>query len=449
MNNDRITICRKIKLTPLGDKEERNRVFQYIRNGQYAQYQACNLLMGQLISEYYKYDRDIKNEDFKARQKEIMKNSNPLFHEIEFAIGNDTPSAVTQKVKADFNTALKNGLAKGERSVTNYKRTNPLITRGRSIQFYHNYGTYQEFLDNINSTDLEVYLKWVNKIKFKVIFGNPYRSAELRSVIKNIIEENYEIQGSSIYIDEKDIILNLSLSIPKKIQKLDENTVVGVNLGLIVPAMCALNNNEYKRLAIGNTDDFVRMRIKLQEQRKRIQKGLRSAAGGHGRSKKLKGLSKLKKREQKFVETYCHMISRRIVDFALINNAKYINLEYFQGYDTNEFVLRNWSYYKIQQYCKYKASIYGIVVRFVNPCYNAQVCSFCGHWSETQRISREVFKCENPNCISHKLYKDGYLNADFNNARNVALSSLFVNDGNVTDEKFKEAREYYEIDILK
>lgn len=216
MNNDRITICRKIKLTPLGDKEERNRVFQYIRNGQYAQYQACNLLMGQLISEYYKYDRDIKNEDFKARQKEIMKNSNPLFHEIEFAIGNDTPSAVTQKVKADFNTALKNGLAKGERSVTNYKRTNPLITRGRSIQFYHNYGTYQEFLDNINSTDLEVYLKWVNKIKFKVILGNPYRSAELRSVIKNIIEENYEIQGSSIYIDEKDIILNLSLSIPKK-----------------------------------------------------------------------------------------------------------------------------------------------------------------------------------------------------------------------------------------
>lgn len=225
MNNDRITICRKIKLTPLGDKEERNRVFQYIRNGQYAQYQACNLLMGQLICEYYKYDRDIKNEDFKARQKEIMKNSNPLFHEIEFAIGNDTPSAVTQKVKADFNTALKNGLAKGERSVTNYKRTNPLITRGRSIQFYHNYGTYQEFLDNINSTDLEIYLKWVNKIKFKVILGNPYRSAELRSVIKNIIEENYGIQGSSIYIDEKDIILNLSLSIPKKIQKLDENKV--------------------------------------------------------------------------------------------------------------------------------------------------------------------------------------------------------------------------------
>lgn len=75
MGNDRMTICRKIKLFPVGDKEEINRVYDFIRNGQYAQYQACNLLMGQLMSEYYKYNRDIKNEEFKARQKEIMTNS--------------------------------------------------------------------------------------------------------------------------------------------------------------------------------------------------------------------------------------------------------------------------------------------------------------------------------------------------------------------------------------
>ena len=63
--NNRMTICRKIKLFPVGDKEEINRVYDFIRNGQYAQYQACNLLMGQLMSEYYKYNRDIKNEEFK------------------------------------------------------------------------------------------------------------------------------------------------------------------------------------------------------------------------------------------------------------------------------------------------------------------------------------------------------------------------------------------------
>lgn len=108
MGNDRMTICRKIKLFPVGDKEEINRVYDFIRNGQYAQYQACNLLMGQLMSEYYKYNRDIKNKEFKARQKEIMTNSNIILKDIDFATGVDTPSAVTQKVKQDFSTALKN-----------------------------------------------------------------------------------------------------------------------------------------------------------------------------------------------------------------------------------------------------------------------------------------------------------------------------------------------------
>ena len=86
MGNDRMTICRKIKLFPVGDKDEINRVYDFIRNGQYAQYQACNLLMGQLMSEYYRYNRDIKNEEFKARQKEIMTNSNIILKDIDFTI---------------------------------------------------------------------------------------------------------------------------------------------------------------------------------------------------------------------------------------------------------------------------------------------------------------------------------------------------------------------------
>lgn len=442
--NNRMTICRKIKLFPVGDKEEINRVYDFIRNGQYTQYQACNLLMGQLMSEYYKYNRDIKNEEFKKRQKEICTNSNPLFEDIEFATGVDTPSAVTQKVKQDFSTALKNGLAKGERTITNYKRTNPLITRGRNLTFYHEYGDYQEFLDHLYKSDLAVYIKWVNKIVFKVVFGNPHRSMELRSVIQNIFEENYKVQGSSIEIDGKSIILNLSLSIPKQIRELDENIVVGVDLGIAVPAMCALNNNIYERLAIGSADEFLRQRTKLQAQRRRLQKSLRDTSGGHGRNKKLKALERLEKAEAHFVETYCHMISKRIVDFALKHNAKYINIENLNGYDTSEFILRNWSYYKLQQYITYKAEKYGIVVRKINPCYTSQICSICGNWEYGQRKSQAVFECANSECDNHNKYEHGF-NADFNAARNIAMSTLWMEDGQVTEKSKQEAREYYGI----
>lgn len=448
-NENRLTICRKVKLLPVGDKEEINRVYQFIRDGQYAQYQACNLLMGQLMSEYYRYNRDIKNEDFKARQKEIMTNSNIILKDIDFATGVDTPSAVTQKVKQDFSIALKNGLAKGERTVTNYKRTNPLITRGRNLVFYHNYENYQEFLEKINDTDLEVYIKWVNKITFKIIFGNPHKSNELRSVVKNILEENYKVQGSSIEIDGTSIILNLSLSIPKQLRDLDENTVVGVDLGIAVPAMCALNNNLYERLAIGSADDFLRVRTKLQSQRKRLQKSLKTASGGHGRNKKLKALEKVKKQEAHFVETYCHMISKNVVDFALKHNAKYINIENLTGYNTSEFILKNWSYYKLQEYIIYKAAKYGIEVRKINPCYTSQICSVCGNWEYGQRKSQSIFECANESCDSHKKYEKIGFNADFNAARNIAKSTLWMEKGQVTEKSRQEAREYYGITIEK
>ncbi len=75
MQENRMTICRKIKLFPVGDKEEINRVYKFIRDGQYAQYQASNLLMGQLMSEFYKY-----NTSLQLFTK--IKNTNPSFHSI-------------------------------------------------------------------------------------------------------------------------------------------------------------------------------------------------------------------------------------------------------------------------------------------------------------------------------------------------------------------------------
>lgn len=412
------TITRKIQLIPVGDKEEVDRVYKYIRDGMYAQYQVSNLLMGQLASEYFKCNRDFKSEAFKEAQKEIFKADNPLLQEIEFPKGNDTMSTVTQKVRQDFSTALKNGLARGERTITNYKRTNPLLIRNRNLKFYHEYKSYNDFLDKLFTNDLEVFIKWVNKIKFKIVFGNPHKSHELRCVIQNIFEEVYKVQGSSIQLDNtgKKIILNLSLAIPKKAMELDENTVVGVDLGVAIPAVCALNNDEYAREFIGSKDDFLRVRTKIQAQKKRLQKSLKYAGGGHGRNKKLKPLKKFEDYEKNFVQTYSHMVSRHVVDFAVKHNAKYINIEDLEGYRASDFILRNWSYYKLQEYITYKAKIYGIEVRKVNPYHTSQICSCCGHWEEGQRIDQSHFKCKS--CGTE-------LNADFNAAKNIAKSKDF------------------------
>lgn len=413
-------ICRKLKLYPIGDKEEVNRVYKFIRDGMYAQYKALNLGMGLLSSVYLKCNRDIKSDEFKETQKSIT-NSNQIFNNIDFATGVDSLSLITQKIKQDFSTALINGLAKGERSITNYKRDFPLMTRGRNLRFTTNVEAGIDIADKFLEEDFEVFIDWVNKIKFKVVLGfNLKKSQKIRNVLKNILLGIYKVCGSSIEFDDKKIILNLSLNIPNVDKtNLDENTIVGVDLGIAIPAVCALNNSNYIRQSIGSKQDFLAVRTKIQSQLRQERKRLVYVKGGHGRTKKLQALERFTSREKNFTTTYNHFVSKRIIDFALKNKAKYINIENLTKDGFDDRILRNWSYYQLQNFIEYKADMNGIIVRKVNPYHTSQNCSACGHWEEGQRLSQSEFKCKS--CGLE-------INADFNAARNIAKSTNFIEE---------------------
>ena len=110
------------------------------------------------------------------------------------------------------------------------------------------------------------------------------------------------------------------------------------------------------------------------------------------------------------------------------NKAKYINIENLSGIAQDEknkaFVLRNWSYYQLQQFITYKAAKYGIIVRKVDPAYTSQRCSCCGHLEKGQRVSQSDFICKNPKCKNF----GKIVNADFNAARIISMSTKFVKD---------------------
>lgn len=361
---------------------------------------------------------------------------------------------LTSKIKDMVN---KDRVLEGGKSATlTYKFDSPFTIAKAHMSFSYDYDTYEELCEHIKDKNCNLYFNFGGNgnptiARFKINLGaNRKNKDELISTILKVLSGEYQFCGSSIGIEKTKIILYLSIKIPKKEMNLDEDTVVGVDLGIAVPAMCALNNNPYKMAAIGSKDDFLRIRTKLQAQRRKVQKSLKYASGGHGRKKKLKSLEKFKKREKHFVETYYHMISKRVVDFALNHNAKYINIENLTGYDASDFILRNWSYYILQQYIIYKASKYGIIVCKVNPCYTSQICSVCGNYHSENRPKGDkgqaYFNCHNEKCITHdkKKYKYG-INADFNAARNIAKSTLWMESGKVTEESKRKAREYYGI----
>ena len=436
MNN---IISRKIQLYPIGNKEEVNRVYKYLHDGMRAQ----NLAMNQYMSSLY---IATQNEATKDDRKELhnlyqristSKKGSAYDLSIEFAKGLTSASCVVQKVENDFKNAMKKGLKYGKISLPTYRDTNPLIvhpdfvrlrsTNRRDNGIYHNYNSHSEFLDHLYKSDLEVFIKFANGITFKIIFGNPHKSAQLRNIFQNIFEEQYKVMSSTIKIKNTKIILNLTLSIPQKEIELNENVVVGVDMGIVVPAVCALNANDVYKSFIGSKNDFISMRTKIQSQYRRLQQSLAMAKGGHGRKRKLKSLQRFNEYERNWVSVYNHWVSKQVVDFAVKNKAKYINVEDLSSFgndEKNKFILRNWSYYQLQQYITYKAAKYGIVVRKVNPYHTSQICSCCGHWEEGQRQSQSAFICKNPKCNNY----GKIINADFNAARNIAMSTDFIDE---------------------
>ncbi|MEJ4051207.1 transposase [Clostridioides difficile] len=396
---------KKLKLTIVGEEEKRKEQYKFIRDSQYAQYQGLNLAMGILTSAYLASGRDIKSDLFKDSQKSLT-NSNEIFNGINFGKGIDTKSSITQKVKKDFSTSLKNGLAKGERGFTNYKRDFPLMTRGRDLKFYEE--------------DKEFYIKWVNKIVFKILIGRKDKNkVELIHTLNKVLNKEYKVSQSSLQFDKNNkLILNLTIDIPyKKVDEIVKDRVCGVDMGIAIPIYVALNDVSYVREGMGTIDEFMKQRLQFQSRRRRLQQQLKNVNGGKGRKDKLKGLEFLREKEKSWVKTYNHALSKRLVEFAKKNKCEYIHLEKLTKDGFGDRLLRNWSYYELQEMIKYKADRIGIKVKYVNPAYTSQTCSECGHVDKENRETQAKFKC----------LECGFeANADYNAARNIAKSDKFV-----------------------
>lgn len=452
----RYTFVRKFTLFPQGDKDEINKAYKYIRNGMEIQAAMMNMYMSALYSAkmHKADDKKIKELNKYYSHTPDSKLGSPYTdipdidekYPTGLPIAGDIPHTCFSK----FKKSMKDGLMYGNVSLPTYKKDAPLLVAKSYINikgtvprtgkntkgyiqngFYHNYKSYNELYEALtNKTDPEIYLDFTHNIVFKIQFGNIYKSRTLRDTIAKIYSNEYEIHNSSIGIKGKKIILNLTLSAEKKKPYLDENICVGVDRGLKIIATCALNTNTYLREYIGNYDNYIRVRQQTQAQTKRIRSNLKYCKGGHGRRDKLAHLERIKLHEREFVKTYNHMISYRVVKFALDNHAKYINMENLSGFkkdDPSDFVRRNWSYYELQQFIISKAEKYGIKVRFIEPAYTSQICSICGQ--KGIRKSQSQFECVNPKCKCHTMYnnKSGF-NADFNAARNIAMSTHFVTE---------------------
>ena len=381
-----------------------------------------------LLNERKELDEDVKNKkkDFLQCSKQ---NSTYQLVSKEFKqyIPSDILANLNQKIQENYNNNQKK-IESGERALSTYKK-------GMEIPF----SIRENKRLKLFIKEEGIYLKWFKEILFRLEFGKD--ASNNRCIVERLIEsdkqqkkkgEDYVANNSSIKLVKNGrntrIFLLLSIDIPAKKQVLDKDVVLGVDLGIKCPLYLAINKNDNFKMQIGDIEHFHNQRTMFHKRFKSLQK-LMCTQGGHGRKKKLEPLEKLKEKERNWVHTQNHVYSREVIKQALKQNAGTIHMESLkdfgkgkEGYvkDEYKYLLRYWSYYELQSMIAYKAKLEGIEVKYIDPAYTSQTCSYCGERGE--RKKQEEFVCTNPQCKR----RGEKINADFNAARNIAMSKKIV-----------------------
>lgn len=134
------------------------------------------------------------------------------------------------------------------------------------------------------------------------------------------------------------------------------------------------------------------------------------------RKRKLRLLNKINRKQSNRTRDINHKVSKQIIDYAT-KHRKAIVLEDLGSIKTSKkcgkYVKNsNWSYYQLDTYIKYKASLRGIPIYYINPKYTSKKCSKCGKIND---VSGKQFKCNECGHLDHR---------DANAAFNIAASVL-------------------------
>ena len=382
----------KCKLIPLGDKDEVNRVYQYIRDGIYSQYRILNTYMSQLATLYYAYNRDIKNPEYKEKVKEIFRNTNTAIHDIPQATGLGMAGACGMRDKKDFYTAIKHGLARGERQTTYYKRNCPLMVPARLFSIYSERKEYTDTNGTVKETT-GYYIKFPNHIRFEICMGSHgKKNKQLISTLTSICnpeDTSVSFSDSTVSLDGNEIILNLNVKRESDplVYSPEKKRIMGVAFDYNRPCVAYITDID-KCMRIGNKycSRLIQDRIKIQNKRRELSLDLRTASGGKGRNKKLKATEQFKNYEKNVRNHYNHHISVEIVNSAVAYKVETIAVQKlsFNEAKNAPVVLRNWSNYDLINKIKYKAALYGISVVEVDSHETNSYCSCCGAELELQ-----------------------------------------------------------------
>lgn len=479
-----ITVTRKLEFYPVGDN--RLEFYKWFKNEAYIQTKAkqlaYNYMMGKEIvvdnmkqlDKIYKneleeinqkiqdIEKELSNNGLSDKQKQVLTkkqrtqidkrnklNSNrkkEAYKMFQEAIGYAEQTELAKIVKSmdDYDGVkyvdkclykehFSGGIGTG---LSDFKNDYiELVQAKRAPRIYNTYDILdirvgekgREFnRDSISRNGSTYDFKLTNQFNLRFNLGsNPSRAGQAKQTLEDVMSGNYiKLCDSKIQKKDKKFFLLLVMKISVDQPILDKNRIMGIDLGMDIPAFTAMEYNPEWKRSFGNKKELLdfKTRIKaLKDQEKHKKVYLK---GGHGRKRKLQGsrTESLRNRESNFSKTYNHTLSKQIVDYAIKNKVGKIRMEKIDSKGLKDSkVLGDWTYYMLQNMIQTKAESKGIEVEYVNPSYTSKTCSNCGCVKEDFKLGNRdgkdgrQFHC--PKCGLK-------LNCDHNAAINIAKGGI-------------------------
>lgn len=258
--------------------------------------------------------------------------------------------------------------------------------------------------------------------------GLQEKSAGYYQILQRIIDGGYKLGFCQIKRDKKRNKIYLMISYTFEVENNDalvESRIMGVDLGVATPAYCAFNDSLKRKSFHVEGQRLLKVKNQILARRRAMMREIsrREVRRGHGLSGKYKPLIALNQKWDNFRHSWNHTLSSRIVDYALKEKAGTIHLEDLSVNGIPKFLGKEWAVAELLNMITYKAKEVGIKVFRIDPYKTSQVCSRCGvikeEFSFQDRIKNgmPIFDCDA--CI----FED---NADYNAAKNIALSTLII-----------------------
>lgn len=422
-------ITRKIKLIAVGEtSKDRTASYNYVKRIASDLTQMGNEIIRLNICNQYELD-EIKNsnnitigkakEIFNEKYGAAIENMGYNLQKKNTTISSHIKSSFCQDV---FKTIEKNfyDILQGKMSIPSFRKTSITIPfRGTISNTPVIYNEGEDYVINfpLSSSERSIH----KSIKFKLYYGRDRSGNE--KIVNRILNGEYKMNTSSIKINDDDFYLLLTCTIPDtKSKDIIPDKVMGIDLGINRPVSIYIDGEKHQPSQISIGEKIQSERMKFYKIRRALQQSMKYSKGGHGRTRKMLGMERLKEKEHNWSVLMNHDISKDVIDISQRYNIGIIKMEDLTGITTNtkDLFLKSWAYYQLQTDIEYKAKMVGIQILWVNPKNTSITCPTCKNVDKDNRNDKDKtkFTCINIECDDYGKLKD----ADIVGAYNITYS---------------------------